>query len=149
MKKERWRKTGRDKTGSTVSREEQQLWSVCSRRLIWLHTVTNCSNLHHMQYLFRARPKAVTGIRLIWTFAVSQESQSRGSCCFIPGYSCVCAVHLCCKCVERTTTLTLRFSLLDTWRLNTPHGHEMESTKVTLWFNPKVIFNVWHISLCL
>lgn len=102
------------------------------------HTVTNCSNLHHIQYFFRARPETVTVIRL-FEHLLYHKNHGQRQLLLYPRLqnSCVCAVRLCCKCVERTTTLTLRFSLLDTWRLNTPHGHEMESTKVTLWFQPK------------
>lgn len=147
MKKERWRKAERDKTGST----ERSSSSGLSAAGGWFgYTLSHSNKLlkfasHAIFIQSRYRYSSNLNICCITRITVKRQLL------LYPRLqnSCVCAVHLCCKCVERTTTLTLRFSLLDTWRLNTPHGHEMESTKVTLWFNPKVIFNVWHISLCL
>lgn len=149
MKKERWRKAERDK--QEVQWAESSSSSGLSAAGGWFgYTLSHSNKLlkfasHAIFIQSRYRYSSNLNICCITRITVKRQLL------LYPRLqnSCVCAVHLCCKCVERTTTLTLRFSLLDTWRLNTPHGHEMESTNVTLWFNPKVIFNVWHISLCL
>lgn len=62
-------KKGREGSNRKYSEQRGAAALVCLQQEVDLvthcHTVTNCSNLHHMQNLFRARPKAVTGIRLI------------------------------------------------------------------------------------